>query len=355
MGIENKKEHLPLLDIFRITICIFILLFHAQIHNIWRLAENTFFFYNVKTGAIYMDAFFILSGFLLFYLYGDKFNDFSKSFSNFYIKRLIRIYPQYVANTTCSILYGKFYNLFLILAEVLCIQGFIPQIFSMAGNDGTWFISCLLFSYLMFPFLGYTVNRIKGTVLPLIFLYGLIVFISAFSAEYKLSQLSVYIHPVFRILEFIVGMFVAKIFISERQSCKFSLLYVVVSVIILFLSIPLLYNIKFIGNIPFKNNYVYYTFITIPAFSLIIYNLANIKNTFTEKLNNSKILSTISGLTFPLFIWQSFAVKCTNKYFSETAHPVLYLIALNLIFAVIAYLLFDKLLTKFLREKLNNN
>ena len=138
MNYECKSERLPLLDILRITICIFILLFHAQIHNIWHLTENTFIYYNVKIAAIYMDAFFILSGFLLFYLYGNKFIDFSKGvFSKFYIKRLIRIYPQYIANTVCSIIYGKFYNIFLILAELLCIQGFIPQIFNMAGNNGT--------------------------------------------------------------------------------------------------------------------------------------------------------------------------------------------------------------------------
>ena len=203
--------------------------------------------------------------------------------------------------------------------------------------------------------MSFVVNRTRRIVFSITLLYGLIIFISAFSAEFKISQLVVYIHPVFRVLEFMVGMYVAKLFIANKNESNYSLLYAIIAFVTLIFTVPILYKNNFAGNIKFGSNYVYYTIITIPTFILIVYHLANIKNNFTEKLKKSKILSTLSGLTFPLFIWQFFAVLCTKKYFIDSPHSLLYLFAINLIFALITYLLFDKLLANFLRKKLLNN
>ena len=160
----REKIHLSLLDIFRIFICGMVFLFHAVIHKFWIIEQDSFFYPNLATGALYMDAFFLLSGFLLYYLYFDKIQDVSiENLKTFYLKRIKRIYPHYILSTiVISIIIG--FVIWAIPVEVFCLQGFFPSLFFEMGNGGTWFISCLFFSYLLFPVLNMIINYLAKRI-----------------------------------------------------------------------------------------------------------------------------------------------------------------------------------------------
>ena len=192
----NTKERFPMLDIFRTAICVMVLFFHGVIHGYWIIPQNNFIYFNIRTGAVYMDAFFMLSGFLLFYLYFEKFMILTvDNVKSFIKKRLIRIYPLYIFYVLTIFIYDKYWNLAIIPTEILCLQGFFPAIFNRAGNGGTWFISCMMFSYLMFPMLCWLVNSTKKIFSKLFILYALIVYICIFCACFKLGWVSLYINP----------------------------------------------------------------------------------------------------------------------------------------------------------------
>ena len=344
-----EKEHLPLLDILRIVICAIVLLFHAVCHKFWIIPEKTFLHTTLSTGAIYMDAFFILSGFLLFYLHGEKFREFIEDkIKKFYFKRFIRIYPQYIIYTLVIVLYSKFFNWVIYPAEILGIQSFFPALFKHAGNGGTWFISCLFFSYLMFPFLAKLVQITKRNLLNMFLLFGLCIYISMIAASFKIGWMPVYINPIYRMFEFMIGMYLAKMFI---QTPKIKNLYYILSslgaILLLIILVPILYKNNYINGLDFKTNFIWYNYITIPLFSIIIFSLASIKNKFCEKLNSSKILSFIAGLTFPFYLWQGLAQRLTKQYFMNfEISPLTCLFLVNLALAIVVYILFDKIFIK---------
>jgi len=353
---KQPKEYFPLIDLFRIFMCAMVLFFHAILHKIWVIPKGTFLHGNLSTGAIYMDAFFLLSGFLLYYLHKDKILNLTQStLKEFYAKRLIRIYPQYIAYTLTIIFYSKYFVLAIIPAEILCIHSFFPALFKYAGNGGTWFISCLLFAYLLFPILAKIVNATKKNVYVIVLLYLLIVYCSILIAKYKFGGL--FYNPMYRLPIFLIGMYLAKIYITkEKLKNCFAILASIVCFALLFALIPILYKNNFFFHVKFGHYNTFYSCITIPLFSAIIYSLASIKGDFCKKLNNSKILKTLSNITFPFYIWQGFALRLTKDYFlTSQCNHLLILFLINFLVASVAYIVFDKLIAKFLTNIYKRN
>ena len=340
----NNKSHLALLDIFRIFICGMVFLFHAVIHKFWIIEQDAFFYPNLATGALYMDAFFILSGFLLYYLYSDKLQNFSsQTIKDFYLKRIKRIYPHYIVSTiVMCILTGVV--LWAIPIEIFCLQGFFPSLFSKMGNGGTWFISCLFFSYLLFPVLNKIVSITKKDYLIVFLLYLAAVYTVILGVDLKIKWVAIYIHPIYRMLEFVVGMYIGKIFINKQLKSLQATCVAILGIILLFVLIPVLYKNNFINHIKFARNYLYYALITIPLFSTIIYSLACVKNKFVDAISQSKIIKYLTALTFPFFIWQGVGQKLTKNLiqtFSLNEHSFCCLFVVTLVITLLAYIIID--------------
>ena len=89
----KNKERLFVIDILRVVSVLVIFLFHSNIHLGCQYGVFTDFIY---MGAVFMTAFFILSGFLLFYVNYDK-NGFKaiEDILLFYKKRIVSIMPLY--------------------------------------------------------------------------------------------------------------------------------------------------------------------------------------------------------------------------------------------------------------------
>lgn len=129
--VVNSQERLPLLDVFRFFLCLMVIVFHGAIHKFYELPDNQILSHNLLTGAVYMDAFFILSGFLLFLLYGNRFDSISPSVSlkEFYLKRYIKIYAQYLPVVAVIMALDKEYiYIYILPVEILGLQSFFPQI-----------------------------------------------------------------------------------------------------------------------------------------------------------------------------------------------------------------------------------
>jgi peptidoglycan/LPS O-acetylase OafA/YrhL len=111
--------------------------------------------------------------------------------------------------------------LWVIPIEIFCLQGFFPSLFNKMGNGGTWFISCLFFSYLLFPVLNKIVSITKKDYLIVFLLYLSIIYTVMLGVDLKIKWVAIYIHPVYRMLEFVVGMYIGKIFINKQLVWRF--------------------------------------------------------------------------------------------------------------------------------------
>jgi len=142
-----------------------ICLFHTNVH----LNCNYGILQPIITmGAVFMSAFFMLSGFCLFVNYsGSKLSNFTIT-KEFWFKRFIGIMPMYyivaLFYVIVQIITEKesiVRTLILAPAEFLGIQSVYSTLFPFSHNGGTWFISCILLCYFLYPLLQELIKSIK--------------------------------------------------------------------------------------------------------------------------------------------------------------------------------------------------
>ncbi len=156
MDYNSIKKHYIGLDIIRIVSALVICMFHTTIH-----LECDYGILNgfSKMGAIFMTMFFLLSGFSLFVNWaGEDLNDYFQ-IKKFLKRRFLGIVPMYyvacVIFEVFALWTGKeslWQVVILSPVETLVIQSFFSSLFDFTHNGGTWFISCLLICYLLYPY-----------------------------------------------------------------------------------------------------------------------------------------------------------------------------------------------------------
>ena len=206
----SSSNRLVGLDIFRIISVLFIFLFHSATHGTgYERCYYGIFDNFISMGAIFMTAFFMLSGYSLYYTYQEK--DFANiaQVKKFYIKRFINIAPAYyfIGIIYVFTLGGESFkeNLLLFPVELLGIQSAFTSLFLISHNHGTWFISCFVLCYLLYPFFQAIVKQM--TVKEKCIIMGICVFILLWSPfiVWKFKTASIYANPLFRLLEFYIG------------------------------------------------------------------------------------------------------------------------------------------------------
>lgn len=156
-----------------------------------------------------VDFFFVLSGFVLFWSYRPQ-----QKYPHFIIRRLARIYPLHLIFLCLAVLspitlYPKTWETFL--AEVFLVHAWwVDPAVKYAFNGVSWTLSNELFFYLCAPLIiGWGVRRhgFKGAF-SLLFAAIVIVGISFTALRNGVSPL-IDTLPIFRIFEFIAGVFSA--------------------------------------------------------------------------------------------------------------------------------------------------
>lgn len=141
------------------------------------LLNGTIFYPFVMGGGSGVTLFFILSGFILSYVYQEKFKkgSFLKNSKEFILNRIARIYPLHLFCLTyvaCALFYFNMYSqsLEIFIYNLLLIQGWGIFGWSHASYDAAaWSISVEFFCYLCFPILIYFVNKTNKFILFLFF------------------------------------------------------------------------------------------------------------------------------------------------------------------------------------------
>jgi len=138
------------LDGLRGLFALFVVLFHFNVNNAPAGLVNNFF---VRESFIFVDFFFILSGFVITITYNERINS-GKSFLQFLKKRFIRLYPMLLFSTG---MYWYFvrpitdkHHIFLAL-DTLFLTNSTPILGTTIGmNYPSWSISSEMISYFAF-------------------------------------------------------------------------------------------------------------------------------------------------------------------------------------------------------------
>ena len=348
---EKAKQRAAGLDLFRVVAAVMVLLFHCNIHHGNDFGALTGF---VSMGAVFMTAFFMLSGYVLFLTYKDKSLVQAPALKNFYLKRVFGIFPLYLIVAALYVVTlgseSLFQNLVLLPIEVLGLQSVFSTLFPVSHNGGTWFISCLLFAYLAFPLMQEVVKqmttRTKWVALAICtaVLFWSPLVVHTFKTD------SIYSNPFFRGLEFFIGVLLCSLPIRAgiaKLLATWKALLVEVLLLVAGVSIAVRLNI-FVGN------YMLYDWIVIPLFACMILTLAGLKS---PRLHNSAVLRYASAASYAFFLAQTFNTEIENWLFAACGiqNNVLQIavsVALCAIIAVALHELVEKPCAKMLKKKL---
>ncbi len=342
------------LDVFRVLAVLVVLMFHTCTNH-----GCDFGFANgfVRMGAVFMSGFFMLSGYVLFANYSPKPLIDLSHLKQFYLKRIIGIFPLYFF---VSIVYMLFcgseslkQNLILFPIETLGLQSHFSTLFNVSHNSGTWFISCLFFCYLLFPLMQETTKQVsnKARIISIAICYFILLFAPVI--VHSFSTNGIYESPFFRALEFFVGVNLCALrpAVESRAKLRFmgSLWAFVAEFGILFglLTIAVQKNIS-VGN------YMLYGFATLPLFMLMITTLSMVKSTV---LSSSKLLNFGAKISFAFFLAQSFNNEIEDFIFNalsieSNGLKILLPFIVCGILATAMHLLIEKPCGKFLKKKL---
>ena len=340
------KKRFPLLDIYRILIVFVVLLFHLCIHFGY---DTPFKFCNrfLYNGAVTMTGFFMLSGALLTFLYSDADLFSGNEPMAFYKKRFSKIYFLYAVVLLlfyATLYFPKPIELWLLPMQIVPLQAFFPKTFNNFINSGTWFVSDLLFVYLMFPFLNRLLKKIE-THLRTAFLtvWGLIVYFSIVEAY---TGQSLYVSPAVRTLEFAAGMICARTaMLRETGRLRYGMMFLL-SLILTVIAAGASPRWHFFNHQLYKNHYLYTDWFLVPLSAWTIYCGLKADGDKLPEILRSKAIVYLSNLSYAFFLGQMFVTNFFFKIkaFAHYSSPTKLLLALtaNLAVAVILYEVFQK-------------
>ena len=309
-----KKKKLFALDAVRIAAALFVFLFHSNLLVDYGALEPF-----VSVSAIFMDAFFCLSGFLLYYGYADKTLSSANEIFSFYRRRFVKLYPAYfcvmaawfVIHTVLQNDYPLHKNLLIAPVEFLLLQSFFPRSEFVAHNTGTWFVSVIFFCYFLFPLIKKLVSQLslKKTIVLMLPLYCLCSGMPFFSYAFGID--SMYFNPFFRTLEFSIGILLYRcLLLSNLKISNIKIYFMMpISIFILFISVSA-YVINGLPNLW----YLQFCFLTLPIFSLQIFLLSCLNNDKVDAFFQKRPIKFLTSLTYEFFLAQHFCFDLAKQF-----------------------------------------
>ena len=223
-----SRPHISSLTTFRFIAALAIFILHARDHNL--ISDAILFGLDLSQAVTF---FFVLSGFIISYAYSGR----SIKSITFYRARLARVWPAFLLSIVFvllllprSLYLPAVNNLWhTLIAFVVTALGFqawvpIPSIF-FGFNAVTWSISVEFFFYFCFPF----IQRIRTVGISLIL--GILIFYSILVAHLVsvnnvpsfstalvnevVSEGLIYINPLLRLPEFLLGVMAYRLFASN--------------------------------------------------------------------------------------------------------------------------------------------
>ena len=220
-----QQVHIQPLTSLRFTAAMYVVLYHTLPDK-----YRTFAHGSIVLGYSSVSFFFILSGFVLAIAYAQRVETLDRR--KFWRARFARIYPLYLL-TICldvpNLLWARFIKygltsaaiktLMTLLATLLMLQAWWPE--RLEGIDNpNWSLSVETVFYFLFPFIAGILwqRTAKSALLLLSLLYlGGVFLISAAIRLHLPEEMLIYL-PVLHLMQFAVGILLAKVFLSLTRS-----------------------------------------------------------------------------------------------------------------------------------------
>lgn len=166
--------------------------------------------------------FFTISGFVLSVSKGKAISEGDFSTLHLLKHQLCKFYPLHVLTFVATVIIGlctqHFEGWLHAIANILLVQSWIPlPDYYFSFNGVSWFLSDILFCYLLFQPLYLLINRLRPQVLAItaIAIAAVYAMIASQLPAERVNAL-LYIPPYLRIIDFAIGILTARVFLSDR-------------------------------------------------------------------------------------------------------------------------------------------
>jgi len=344
----------------RFLAAFYVFTFHIQLRLPLTFLETV-----ISMGALGVNLFFVLSGFILTYAHLKDFSDTTLPTASYYgrfvLKRLARIYPAYLIGLISCIAVSGYLQDYpspfpVILAlDLTMLQSYVPSLSMRWYGGGAWSVSTEFFFYLLFPFLLPLLLRLpsKG-LLPL--LAG-VVLVSSLPGLYSATHPGVisfettYAFAPSRLPEFVSGILLGLLVFRHGFHVSEKLTLVLLGSTALYLS-------KFGARLP---GYTAHNIIAVPAIMAVICVTVNTEQSRYFRWVGSRFMQYLGHISFSFYIMQLPIMALLDgllvKNIVHRGNVILALpiLALNLLLAAALYEGVEKrahafLLRKFLKK-----
>ena len=173
-------------------------------------------------GECGVSFFFMLSGFVLSLAYSERITKGLFSTKPFVVKQWIKIYPlhilTFIVMFALDIRLEKYCDITAVIANILLLQSWVPaDSFYFVANSPSWFLCDILFFYVVFSSLNKYILRSDNRKLLAISLVVILLYICLMAVlpTYLVNPI-LYANPLTRLLDFIVGIILYKLYISDN-------------------------------------------------------------------------------------------------------------------------------------------
>lgn len=329
---RRSRSILPALTTFRLIAALVVVVFHSR----GTLLPTTL---SVPGGEA-VSFFFVLSGFILTYTYYLR----DYSVKDFYAARIARIFPACILSILAYVLLldpfatGQVPSPLITASNLLLVQSVIPiPAYYFALNAVLWSVSVEVVFYLLFPAL---VHNLRSKVGCAVLLAGSLIVgctMVALAASHHFPDFSaatytqttwhglVYINPLSRLKEFVIGMFAGAIMVRSSQSSFLSggnrNLFTTLEVLALFLliwSFPLISDqsmklaIQITSAPPLAALYISQTLVAL-IFAIVILIFAVQKGWISQILSN-RVLVVGGEISFSVYLFHQILIIWQYKY-----------------------------------------
>ena len=173
-------------------------------------------------GECGVSFFFMLSGFVLSLAYSERITKGLFSTTPFVVKQWIKIYPlhilTFIVMFALDIRLEKYCDITAVIANILLLQSWVPaDSFYFVANSPSWFLCDILFFYVVFSSLNKYILRSDNRKLLAISLVVFLLYICLMAVlpTYLVNPI-LYANPLTRLLDFIVGIILYKLYVSDN-------------------------------------------------------------------------------------------------------------------------------------------
>ena len=304
-----EKHRMYLIDIMRI-ICAFLIYARHSITmygcSYGKVVDALF----VELTSPVMTCFFILSGFSIHYQH--RLEQITSAWTRTYLKkRILSIMPSYLLVVLIwPIFYPEQLNNWAILlpVDLLGIQTSYRSLFGILHNGGTWFVSCLLLAYVLYPVIkAVYCSEMKWVPFVMIILIHFILIYSNLIIP-KFSLDGLYSNPLARTAEFLAGVSFAEIVFGKKKRQDLVGLWVGWQYCFIILCLGCIsVVIGMINQASLKM--IIFGYLSIPIILVFLVFASTLR---CKCLERSKTISILSGMSYQFFLTQLFLWEITS-------------------------------------------